>query len=295
MKRYKVLGELVTFKSTTGRHLDGILYQSDSNKTTILHVHGSFGNFYQNQFVRQMALAYLGNSINFLSFNLSSHDGLAEGYSHENEFAYTGGALADFEECIGDIKGAIEFTQPFSKRVILQGHSLGCDRILHFLISTQAKYDFILLSPCDSFQLQSNWIAPQAVQVQIQRLRAKGQRLADLEWVSTNEYGIKQGTWVYPIPITRKALISILDGPPLKLLNIENPYNFFIDQDALVVIGGKDELQTSRSEVMFEYLQKRVRKLSKAYFPIGDHFLAGCEEEVIAVIIEWANVKPHNR
>ncbi len=286
MKRSDVLGELITFKSTKGLHLDGILYQSNKNTKTIIHIHGSFGNFYQYHFVRHMARSYMEAGINFLSFNLAGHDGFGEGYRNIDDFEYVGGAVSDFGECVADIEGAIIFAKEFSNEVVLQGHSLGCDRILHFLITTSSRYDFILFSPCDSYQLQSNWIYPETVGQQISRLKREG-TLRQLDWLSLQEYGIKQSEWTYTIPVTRAGLLSILEGPPFKLMNISNPSEFFLDQRALVYIGGKDLLQTVSADVMYGYLEKRIRDVRRAYFEKGDHNLAGCEDELIETVLRW--------
>ena len=184
MNRHKILGELVTFKSSAGLHLDGILYQDDSNRKTIIHIHGSYGNFYQNFFVRLMADRFLESRLNFLSFNLAGHDGFGEGYRNIEDFEYVGGSVQDFSECIADIEGAIAFVTTFSEEIVLQGHSLGCDRILHYLITKKSTLDFILLSPCDSYQLQCNWIHPETVEEQIARLRREdtGQ---EFDWLRT--------------------------------------------------------------------------------------------------------------
>ncbi len=279
----RVLGELVTFKSSLGLHLDGILYQSDLNKTTIVHIHGSFGNFYQNQFLRSMAKAYGDSGINLLTFNLSGHDGFAEGYRHEEDFEYIGGAVAKFEESISDIEGAIAFASQFSDRIILQGHSLGCDRVLYFLVNQSVDYDFILLSPCDSYQLQSNWIAPESVEHQIQRLNNSSPK-GDFDWLPLKEYGIRQKDWIYPIPITRKALLAIMEGPPFQLIRISVPAQFFLHQNALIYIGGNDPLQTATSEIMFEYFKERVREVTPFYIQRGDH---NPPDEANDRIIKW--------
>src|SRR5271154_5119255 len=109
MTRHKVKGELVTFKNANAFHHDGILYQRENVHTTIIHVHGSFGNFYQNEFLRIMAKTYLDANINFLSFNLAGHDAVTEGYRNEWDFEYAGGALTDFNDCVCDIQAAIDF------------------------------------------------------------------------------------------------------------------------------------------------------------------------------------------
>src|SRR5665213_942654 len=114
MRRHFVSGELVTFKNANAFHHDGILYQQESNRTTIVHVHGSFGNFYQNEFLRIMARTYLASGINFLSFNLAGHDAMTEGYRNEWDFEYVGGAGTDFNECLFDIQAAVDFAMQFS-------------------------------------------------------------------------------------------------------------------------------------------------------------------------------------
>jgi len=112
-----VLGELVTLRNTKGLALDGILYRKDGNHTTVVHVHGSLGNFYQNQFLRVIARRYLDVGTNFLSFNLSGHDGIAEGF-RDDTFEYVGGSIMEFDECLYDIEGAVQFVAPFSNAIM---------------------------------------------------------------------------------------------------------------------------------------------------------------------------------
>ena len=68
--------------------------------------------------------------------------------------------VSSFEECIQDIEGMVRFAKPFSNRIVLQGHSLGCDRVLHYLISSNRPFDFVLLSPCDSYKVTSRIDTP---------------------------------------------------------------------------------------------------------------------------------------
>lgn len=288
VRKKPVLGELISFKNTRGLDLDGILYQDDSNKTTIIHVHGSLGNFYQNEFLRLMARMYLDAGINLLSFNLAGHDGLAEGYRNDEEYEYIGGSAADFGECIYDIEGAINFSRQYTDHIILQGHSLGCDRVLYFLLSQVVDYDFILLGPCDSYQLHCVWIAPETVEQQIVRLKAQALQGNELDWLPISEYGIKQGEyWTYNIPVTRKALLAIMEGPPFQLIRMDSPAQFSLKQRALIYIGGNDVLQTASVETMFRYFEERIGEVKKVYIQNSDHNLIGGEHEIIKQIIEW--------
>jgi pimeloyl-ACP methyl ester carboxylesterase len=283
-----IAGELITVTSAKGLGLDGICYREAGNKTTVIHIHGSFGNFYQNEFVRVMAARYGNARVNLISVNMASHDGLAEGYRYRDEFEYLGGAVADFNECVADIEGAVRYAMGFSDRIILQGHSLGCDRVLQFLISSGKLYDFILLSPCDSYQLQAKWIAPETVEAQIARIKAQSREELSLDWLSSREYGVLGGNgWTYPIPITRNAFLSIAQGPPFRLMNVEQPAHFSLVGKALIYIGGQDSLQVWPPNVMFQYLKERISETRDIYMPGGDHMLGGCELEVIEEIIGW--------
>ena len=50
MNRHKVRGELVTFKNANAFHHDGILYQEEHFRTTIIHVHGVLETFTKTSF-----------------------------------------------------------------------------------------------------------------------------------------------------------------------------------------------------------------------------------------------------
>jgi hypothetical protein len=287
LKRIPVNGELVTFQNSNGFHHDGILYISNKSKKTIIHIHGSYGNFYQNFFHRVMAKIYTDNGYNFLSFNLTSHDGFAEGYKGESDFLYVGGAVSDFLTCVSDIEGAVQFVGKFSDTIILQGHSLGCDRVVHYLLNSNQKFDFILLSPCDSYKLQSKWVEPYTVEQQIKRIKLENKSIQDFDWLPIKEYGVYSANEEYIIPITRKSLLSIMNGPPFKLFNISKPCEFFIDQNCFIYIGTKDNLQTETPDTMFDYFKKRVLTLEPCLIENGDHMLKGQEDIVAKGIIDW--------
>jgi len=282
-----LFGELISFKNKDGYCHDGIFFYASHSTKTIIHVHGSYGNFYQQRFVRTMAKHYLAAGFNFLSFNLTCHDGFGDAYYNEN-FKYTGGALSDFSSCVQDIQAAIEFVAPFSSQIILQGHSLGCDRVVHYLLTTGNLYDFILLSPCDSYRLQTILISPETVEHQIERLKKGNKDNDEFDWLPLNEYGVKQGEgWTYPNPITRKAFLSILQGPPFYLFRMDQPMLYYINSRCFVYIGGKDLLQTSSPEIVSSFFKERVESIQVAVVQEGDHGLESCEDSISNLIVEW--------
>jgi hypothetical protein len=282
-------GELVTFKNTDNRLLDGVLYEDKINKVIVIHIHGSSGNFYQNQFIRKMAYIYNKNHIDMLSFNLTGHDGIAEGYRN-GDFEYIGGSVTHFEECIADLDGAINFVSSLGKRIILQGHSLGCDRIVHYLVKSRKSYDFILLSPCDSYALQKKYISPETIEEQIQRLKSLNCEEPH-QLLRRKEYGVRQYDEDYFIPISRDALLNILEGPPLKLFRIDQPLEYFIDSHCLTYIGGRDSCQSHKSEVVFHHIANRTKSLKRLYIEDGEHDLERYEDFIATQICEWIKSK----
>ena len=169
--------EVVGFKATDGYIYKGLLYRAKKSNKTIIHIHGACGNMLSFSSLINLAEGYLKCGYNMLTFDLRAHDCIAEGCWYEDKspdpfFYYVGGSLETFESCIIDIESAINFVKPFSDEIILQGHSMGCERILTFQITQSTNYDTILISPCDGHQLQVEYIYPKTIEAEIEELNA---------------------------------------------------------------------------------------------------------------------------
>lgn len=304
------LGKLVTFRNNNDFEIIGILFQKNvtndtdiskhENNSIIIHIHGSFGNFYQNKFIWYMSDLYCKNGIDFLSINTSAHDGISEGYYGKN-LKYVGGAVTRYQDSQLDIQAAVDFARQLGyDDIILQGHSLGCDKIIDFSINSRDNLDIILLSPADSYAVQSNWIAPETVGGQISRLQNELRKVddfawgsADLDWLKPHEYGArgKNEDWVYQIPVTRDTLLSILTGSAFKYLNLKLSPEFYIDVNAVVYIGGSDALLFVSPTEMSNYLRGKFKNFTPILDIDADHDIIGVEEKLILRLIEWI----HNR
>src|SRR5215213_1120117 len=147
---------LVQFEASDGLRLNGILEDTGSD-TTIIHVHGKSGNFYENKFVKVMLEAYPSGGFNFLSFNNRGHSSYVEAYQ-KGDIAYIGAAVERFEDCLLDLQAAEQFARTFSSRVVMQGHSFGCEKIMYYSQHINPTLDLVLLSPCDGYHLQNIYI-----------------------------------------------------------------------------------------------------------------------------------------
>lgn len=296
-------GKLVCFANSKNLELIGLLFEANNRPNTpiIIHIHGNYGNFYNNKFLWYMSKFYTENGFAFLSFNLSAHDGLCEGYRN-GDLDYIGGGVSDYNESLLDIDAAIKFVgQRGYNQIILQGHSLGCDKILDYILNFDShEYKIILLSPVDSYAVQKRWLKihkNETISEQIQRLKClPHSNNTLLDWLDIEEYGAEglNADWIYKIPITKQALLSILQGSAFKYLNLEYNADFTIDNPAFVFLGKHDGLQMSSQKDMRFFLSKHLINCYYEDSLDSDHDIIGVEQELIKAIIFWLQKESFN-
>lgn len=106
-----------------------------------LHIHGSWGNFYENPFVVELAGSYISTGYQYASINTPGHD-----YGTINE---------KFDDSFLAIQSWCEQLTGSDTKILLQGHSLGALKILRMKQLEEFKEFFesviaiVLLSPFD--------------------------------------------------------------------------------------------------------------------------------------------------
>ena len=231
-------GELLSLVNEAGVVLDGIVFSpSGTTHLAIVHVHGSLGNFYQQQFIRVIANHLARHGVSLVSFNLTAHDGVSEGYTAEGDMEYIGGSLSKFETCLDDLDTILRFARSICSQVVLQGHSLGCDRVLFYTQYRSAHFPLVLLSPCDSHRLHECWLDGESISEQVARLSRVQNNDGQISLLPAREYGLNgPGGWTYNIPIGRDALLSILTGPPFQILWLDSSAKLVSDAPAFVYL-----------------------------------------------------------
>lgn len=96
----------------------------------VLHIHGSYGNFYENLFLDYLAAAYTASGTAFLTTNNRGHDYYADFWvsrpDGDCDAKRIGGIRERFEESVLDIRAWADFAAAQGFRtILLQGHSLG--------------------------------------------------------------------------------------------------------------------------------------------------------------------------
>jgi pimeloyl-ACP methyl ester carboxylesterase len=157
--------EKIRTKTKDGLFLDGLIYKSkNNNKTVIINIHGTAGNFYIHNFIDEMSIEYTKNNIDFMAVNNRGHDFISEFQKVNNENTeIIGYAYEKFDDCIYDISAWVNFASRLKYRnIILQGHSLGAIKTTYYTYKTGDKKikGLILASPPDIVGLFSRRETP---------------------------------------------------------------------------------------------------------------------------------------
>jgi pimeloyl-ACP methyl ester carboxylesterase len=137
----------------------------------VVHAHGWDGNFYENRFIDHAARACGRVGVDFAAFNNRGHDYIADVLRQRSQqpegkgqkpkprldYVQAGGMFERFEECLPDVKAAVDFAEARGcRKVFLQGHSLGAMKATYYLAKTGDPriIGLILLSPADTL----SWI-----------------------------------------------------------------------------------------------------------------------------------------
>lgn len=142
--------DFVRFKVSDEVELQGWLSKGDG-ETAALHVHGMGGNGYENNFLDNLREMYTGLGVAFFAFDNRGR-GIVSDFRQGEGWKHGGSCFEIFEESIYDIEGALRFlkSQGYTK-FILQGHSLGSSKIVHYIVTKQPSNieKVVLLAPTD--------------------------------------------------------------------------------------------------------------------------------------------------
>lgn len=156
-------GEFCRVLTSDRLELQGLLAAPEGgpSDTSVLHIHGLAGNFYENRFIDYVAGAVASQGINFLTINTRGRDYISDFFFEREdgitEYRQIGGVYELFHESIEDISAWVEFLKARgSRRIILQGHSHGALKATYYVhkIDEPVIAGLILLSPSDDFGRQ---------------------------------------------------------------------------------------------------------------------------------------------
>lgn len=142
--------DFVRFKASDDVELQGWL-NNEASDIAVVHIHGMSGNGYENYFLDNLRAMYAKHDISLFTIDTRGR-GIISDFRQGDNWKHAGSCFEIFEESAHDIRGAIDYLKSLGKtRFILQGHSLGCTKVVNFLLSEDVDgvEKVILLAPTD--------------------------------------------------------------------------------------------------------------------------------------------------
>lgn len=133
--------------------LQGTYFESRRKDICVVLIHGMYANIIENHFAVVWGKICAGNEIGFLY-------GHTRGYSHTNDILNRNGDSVTigttyeiFEDCIMDID--VWLNKAFElgyKRVVLAGHSYGCNKVLYYFYRRRPSISGIIFASAPDMQ-----------------------------------------------------------------------------------------------------------------------------------------------
>jgi len=127
---------IVKVKTKDEFTLHGMLTEPENlSKTIVIHIHGSSGTFYWNDYFELLTKSVVDLGMAYLATN-NRGSGV---YQLEKGSPYSGVSLERFEDCILDIDAWIELALSKGyENIILEGHSYGTEKSVYYM--NKGKY-----------------------------------------------------------------------------------------------------------------------------------------------------------
>ncbi|AHG72670.1 hypothetical protein X781_5210 [Mannheimia sp. USDA-ARS-USMARC-1261] len=266
----------------TGTILHGALFASIAKSdTVVIAITGIHGNFYSNPFYYNIGETLSTNGIDFIYAQTRNAFGqipILNAKTGEKE------RIGSWNE---DVSAYVDFAeQQGYGRIILAGHSLGANKVIHYLSSTQDKRvdKFILLSPANVTHLTNQISEPERTFIKAQVADGKGQTLLPFElfgwlpcvadtayqWlyspILNNVHQETDGDFsqVQAIKHSGALLIGTLDGftygDPCGFLQNINRYFPTAEQNKLIFIENTGHTYQQKEQQVAERLLALVQK-----------------------------------
>lgn len=275
--------------------LQGLLSQPDvPTDKAVLHIHGMGGNFYENSFLDTMAHTFTDNGWAFFAINTRGHDYIADIPTVDGSFKRIGDAYEIFEECVYDIKAAIDLlTQQGYRTVALQGHSLGAPKVAYYLAQTQdtrvAK--LVFASPADMVGLAEATPGFANLMQRAEQLVREGngrEFLPERIWSEEGYEGYILSAATYVNLSKRDNPVDVFNtydtAKPSTLATIQVPIlAFYGSEDDAAILPLAEALDVMKAKAT------HCPRFDTAIIPDAPHSYAGHEDAVAQTVVTWLN------
>jgi len=279
--------ELIEIITKDEISLMGIYFSVDNSDKTVIHVHGMADNFYQRRFVRELAKMYNDIGYNFLSFNNRGHD-FATTLIKDNQ-SFRGGS---FNEVLSDAKIDIDAVFDYvknrgAKEIILEGHSLGCSKIINYYNSNSDSMikRIVLLAPSDGI-------------TKFKQIMKEGYEIFCFKAKELIDNGKADEVLChpdfFPRAYTARTFLEnytengLSDTFRYRDSNYVNPVLKAIKIPVLIEIGTIDRMAfIAEQDDITPYWKKNNDNYKLEFIKNADHEYVGCEEKLCDNIKKW--------
>jgi pimeloyl-ACP methyl ester carboxylesterase len=281
---FRIDGKLVRFETKDGMLLHGFLI-SKSEKI-VIHIAGMGDSFYDSFRLPSLVGEVTSAGYSLLLVNNRGHDTITGIPTTKGKWKKVGTALEKFEDCLKDIGAAVDFVSRYGfKKIILSGHSTGCQKIAYYQSKIQDKRvnGLILLAPTDDY----NYVTKKEFGMKFSKVFKIAKRM------------VHNGKGGELLPAETKVLMSarrFLSDADTKnvesrIFNYDSKMQIFskIRCPIFVIFGSKEKYRVKPVNEHFKILERRTKSLKFKYALIkgADHGFTGKEKELAKEIGRW--------
>lgn len=271
-----------------GLELQGLLFEPDKKTANVLvHIHGWVGNFYEHKFIDFIAKEATSKGFSFLTFN-NRGAGIVNNVIQRkkiNSYVIIGGSLEEFKYCVFDIGAVMNFLENKGyKNIVLQGHSLGCQKATFYEYKTKDKRvkGLILLAPVDDVSL---------VKAKLKNKYNKSLNIAK-KMIKNGKGDSPVPEWMafYPL-LSAKMFLNIADpkSDSGRLFDREGDLKEIkgINLPILVVFGSKEDDYQLNPVNALKLLREKNKNCKTKLIHDSGHGFTDFEKQLSKLIANW--------
>ena len=145
--------EIINVQTPRGLVLKGVMWGDTSMDTVVIMISGICSNVFQNELLPEAGKVLSENGIAFIAGQtMDAFSFISYSNTKTGKQTTTGVVTDDFSMSYEDVESYVKYAKDLGfKKIILAGHSLGSNRVIHYLANTADNYvnNFIISAPVD--------------------------------------------------------------------------------------------------------------------------------------------------
>lgn len=259
---------------------------NENSDLAVIHIHGMSGNGYENYFLDNLRNMYAENNVSLFAIDTRGR-GIISDFRQNDSWKHGGSCFEIFEESLHDIRGAIEYLKSVGKaRFILQGHSLGCTKVVNFVLNEDVSgvERVILLAPTDMAGWASTDPNNQEYLVKAKQLISEGK----------GEELVACQCWLDNTPISAQTYPTICETGSSADIYGEREGGALLGrvQLPMLIPYGTEDIGITRIDGTMDNWLKRVNKIKSEHTEVSvvegaSHGFRGYETELTNIVKEF--------